>query len=588
MSGPATNPPEAVAPGAMPGERMDPAALFWRVKLRLARNHLGDFRRLFIVHLVVGLGVVFALLGGGYLMFKFIFEFLLDVDNQPFGEPLMKRLIGMVLLAFFSMLTFSNLVIMLTTSYISREVEFLIAQPISHRRLFFCKLGESTIYSSWAFTILSMPFFTAIIRSHPGGGGASVYAATAAMLVPYVLIPSALGAIATLLLTAFFPARKSFRFALALGALSVVGVVVGSRIAGISGTIGPNPQESIGRVMKFMSVGDIAWMPSTWVARGIRSSLAGEWSDSLFWWAMLASTSLMTLQVCYWLAGPLYYRGYCGSRTSGSARRTREGGLYRLFDTLARPLPSPLRALVAKDFTIFWRDPAQWGQLVMLFGLLFIYIANLRGAAQLNDIPLNRPFWQGTISLFNIGAICFVLSILSTRFFYPMLSLEGKQQWVIGLAPLGRTTLVWVKYGVCWGCAMGLTLPLVVFSCSVLRADPFIIVLSLVTAVVMSMGLSSLAIGLGALMPNFSEDNPSRIANGIGGTINVLLSMAYIFAIIVLEVPAVALYVNPDLAQSGPMRVALFASIPLWIVANALAITVPMYLGLRNWRRLEF
>ena len=61
------------------------------------------------------------------------------------------------------MLIFSNLIIMMTTTYISREVEFLMSQPVGHRRLFFGKLGESLLYSSWAFVILSFPFFVALV-----------------------------------------------------------------------------------------------------------------------------------------------------------------------------------------------------------------------------------------------------------------------------------------------------------------------------------------------------------------------------------------------------------------------------------------
>ena len=44
------------------------------------------------------------------------------------------------------------------------------------------------------------------------------------------------------------------------------------------------------------------------------------------------------------------------------------------------------RALLAKDIRLFWRDTTQWGQTLVLFGLLAVYVINLRHfSAQLTD-----------------------------------------------------------------------------------------------------------------------------------------------------------------------------------------------------------
>lgn len=571
-----------------PPEGRNVFGLFGRVKLRLAWNYLRDFKRHFVVHVVVGFGTLALLLIGGFFLFHFLFRFLQHPDQQPFGVPMMNRLIGMVYLAFFSMLTFSNLIIMLTTTYISREVEFYMSQPVGHRRLFFCKLCESTLYSSWAFIVLSLPFIFALGRTAQPPAHWSFYPMAVLSYLPFVMLPAALGAIAVLLVTAFVPAKQTFRLAIILaGVLLLFAMAFGRQAVG-EGFGDAEQRESVARVMRFMGIGDIVWMPSTWLTRAIRAALVGDWRDQGFWSALLASTSLMSLQVCYWLAKPLYFRGYCASRSSTTTGRKREGGYYQFFDRLVSPLPSTTRALVVKDLTVFWRDPAQWGQLVILFGMLLIYILNLGGASELTRLQNRLPFWQTLVSLFNIGATCFVLSILSTRFIYPMLSLEGKQQWTIGLAPLRRTHLVWVKYFVAWACSLGITVPLILLSCWVLRTDWLITVFSLVTIVVMSMGLNSMAVGLGALLPNFAEDNPSRIANGLGGTLNVILSLIYIGGSISLQGPVLWNYAHqhrPEALISPPI---VYATVAGWFLLQLLFILIPMAAGLRHWRRLEF
>ncbi len=574
-------------------------SLFWRVKLRVGKNHLRSLKKHLYVHAAVGVAVLLFLLVGGLIGFSWLFNWTLQPKQQPFGDPMLKRLVGMVLLAFFSMLTFSNLIIMMTTTYISREVEFYMAQPISHVRLFFCKFGESTLYSSWAFLVLSLPFFIALGGtgvSKPGWSWGCVFPAapwsfypiTGLLLLPYILIPAATGAVIAMLITTYFPAKRMFRLAFALAVVSVLLGVLTGRNAGISFKFGHDERGDLGRVMSFMGLGDLAWAPSTWLSRGIRSALHGEYQEVLFWGALLYSSALTALQVCYWLVGPLYYRGFCSSRSSGTGQRKRAGGLFRFFDNLFQPLPSAIRSLVVKDLTVFWRDPAQWGQLMVLFGLLFIYVANLGSAAELSRIRISLPMFQSLTTLFNIGATCFVLAILSTRFIYPMLSLEGKQQWVIGLAPLERTRLVWVKYGLCWLSSLALALPVMSLSCYVIKTNLEVTSLSLLTIIFMSLGLNSLAIGLGALMPNFQEDNPARIANGLGGTINVIASLIYIALTVIFEMPILDAAMRRALPNSGEGRTLLFICVAAMILLQSLVIVYPMRLGLRHWRRLEF
>ena len=48
---------------------------------------------------------------------------------------------------------------------------------------------------------------------------------------------------------------------------------------------------------------------------------------------------------------------------------------------LLRPFSPPAAALVLKDMRLFWRDPAQWIQFMIFFGLLCIYVLNLRNVA---------------------------------------------------------------------------------------------------------------------------------------------------------------------------------------------------------------
>src|SRR5690606_5457747 len=78
---------------------------------------------------------------------------------------------------------------------------------------------------------------------------------------------------------------------------------------------------------------------------------------------------------------------------------------FPVFDRVLGILPAPLRALVSKDIRAFWRDPAQWSQLVILFGLLIIYVANIRGlTGRLAALEQYFKNWPVILSFFNLGA----------------------------------------------------------------------------------------------------------------------------------------------------------------------------------------
>lgn len=564
-------------------EQRDFLPLFLRTKWRLANNHLTNLHRHKLVHLGVALMLVVMLVGGGSILFDMVFSYV--VRLEIFGRPLMNRLIQMVLLAFFSMLIFSNLIIMLTTTYLSREVEFLMALPIRPTKLFFSKLGESVIYSSWAFVILAFPFFIAIGSAWEARW--YFYPMTIVLVVPYLIIPAAIGAWLAMVISAWFPARHTFRYAVALGAIGLVSALIANRFYGFGSFMRGRSTDELASLMRFLRVADHWFLPSGWLGRGLVALERGDWQQVTLWGGALWTSALQGLLVCDWLAKPLYYKGWNSAKSSASPRRNRRQGYYSFFDRLLSWLPSPTRAMITKDVAVFWRDPTQWGQLMVLFGLLVIYLINLRNTSGMGRLEAVTTFFRSYVALFNIGATGFVLSILTTRFVFPLLSLEGKQQWVIGLAPQARSRAVWIKFVVNWISSLLFTLPLTVLSSYMLQTDRTITLLSLGTVVMLSLGLNSLAVGLGASLPNFSEDNPARIANGLGGTINIVVSMIYIGLTLLLETPWIFQHINGSLT-SGWWRLMLYGSLPLWVLLQLAMFAVPLAIGLKRWQQIEY
>ncbi|HYV30508.1 MAG TPA: hypothetical protein VEO53_05290, partial [Candidatus Binatia bacterium] len=193
-------------------------------------------------------------------------------------------------------------------------------------------------------------------------------------------------------------------------------------------------------------------------------------------------------------------------------------------------VPADIQALLVKDVRVFWRDTTQWGQTLVLFGLLGAYIINLRHFSQ----QLTNPFWVHLVSYLNLGACSLNLATLTTRFVYPQFSLEGKRLWIVGLAPLGLVRVVKTKYWLASLASLCVTLGLILLSCRMLKMPGTRTLYFVLAVTVMTFALNGLAIGLGALYPNFKEENPSKIVSGFGGTFCLVLSFLYIVTSVTL------------------------------------------------------
>jgi ABC-2 type transport system permease protein len=266
-----------------------------------------------------------------------------------------------------------------------------------------------------------------------------------------------------------------------------------------------------------------------------------------------------------------------------------EKGILNRVEKLVGARRSPTRTLAMKDLRLFWRDPSQWAQFAIFFGLLIVYVSNLR-----NYEKFIGPEWQTRIAFLNLGSAALVLSVLTTRFVFPLFSLEGRRFWIVGLAPIRRSRLLFQKFFLSIATTLVFTEALMLVSSMALKLSATVVVVSCATMFLMNFSMAGLSVGLGALYPNFKEDNTARIVSGLGGTLNFILSMLYVAVVVLLEGLVVWDYtvkgrtawiftiLNMDFQQAILAAFAVVLAISLFTAA------VPMYLGIRNVNRLEF
>lgn len=495
------------------------------------------------------------------------------------GRDVPELLISLFFFLLTVMLVFSNAVIAYTALFRSDEAEFLRSSPCPPSSVFLYKLGESLAFSSWAFFLLGVPVMLAYGMHKVAPW--YYYPAIMIFFLSFVMIPASVGALVALMVSTLV--RPWLRRALvrAAIALAVIALVLGP-------TYARNRIENADifvatTMLQRINFCHSVYWPSAWVSRGLvicsGAPGSGALTDAFYYLGLLASNGLFLGLVACWFAGRVYDRAWNAVHSAASRRRSRR---FELKLAIRGP-SSQMFHLVVKDLKTFMRDPVQWTQCAVLFGLLGLYILNLRNLRY----PSAEPHWRTLTTFLNLGSICLVLATLTTRFVFPMFSLEGSRFWILGLLPMDRRQVLRSKLAFSVVASLAVTETLMITSDVMLREPWWIILLHVSTVGMISVALSGMAVGLSALYPSLGETNPAKIVSGFGGTLNLILSLLLVSVVVMAE--AVPMYMWYTGAIQGTMLVfALSGAIALVVALSATAFCVPMWLGSRALARMEF
>jgi ABC-2 type transport system permease protein len=258
--------------------------------------------------------------------------------------------------------------------------------------------------------------------------------------------------------------------------------------------------------------------------------------------------------------------------------------LYPRPSSLARLIGRPLAAVSRKDFLTFFREPAQWVQFSLVFGLLAIYSSGLR---QMNG-EMNQPRDLYLVAFLNLAVCALALSTLTTRFVFPQFSLEGRRLWILAMSPLKLPSIVLQKF-VTSTLGSGILVIAILFIGGYNLRIGFADSVFFATAVAfLALGLNGLAVGLGVIFPNLQESNAAKIVSGFGGTLCLVGSFIYILTfILLLAFLRWDIFrdnsVDPDWYRSTSSQLGILALLSLTFV-----VTVgPIFFSRKKLKRLE-
>ncbi len=465
------------------------------------------------------------------------------LDIQPVGQLLVHRLLAITVLVFFAMLLFSNVVTAFSSFYLADDLEFLMGQPIPQDTLFTSRFVEALVQSSWIVILFGMPLFVSVGVNL--GASWEYYATLLVVLVPFVTIPAALASIVALFATNIIAANRTRDAALFFGVVVFASLFVIIRSFEPERLLNPDSFDSIGEIMQLLSVPSTAYLPNDWVVNILTPHLFDLQTPAAWSAALLFTTAVALYFLATWLHRPLYFRGYSntqeGRNQGGALNRVRDWFLQRAA-TLGGDLEeqieglrkkkgkeSALRQLVQKDQAVFTRDASQWSQLLIVMAIIVIYLVNFKYFEIAAEEAL---IGDAGLSFFNLAACAFVVVTLCGRFLFPAVSLEGRSFWLILQAPVSMERFLVGKL-------LGGILPIVIVGQLLIWSSNLLVGISVWTAAIMSAQVlllsffgAGMAVGMGAMYPQFHNPNAARIASSFGAVVfmivTILLTLVFI------------------------------------------------------------
>jgi ABC-2 type transport system permease protein len=208
---------------------------------------------------------------------------------------------------------------------------------------------------------------------------------------------------------------------------------------------------------------------------------------------------------------------------------------------LARLIPTPVRAILVKDLLLYRRDLRSISKLLtpLILGVVYA-VSMVQSGGRVPRGAGNAPAWvmdtlQGVLLYGDVALALFVGWLLAANLAGSGVSLEGKNYWMIKVAPLKPRQFLLAKF-------------LVAYLPTVLICGVYVLVLqvfkgpnawsmlvSLLAVALLLAGVNGLYLAFGVLGAKFDWENPNQIGRSVGclGSLAGMLYMPLCFGLFI-------------------------------------------------------
>ena len=520
---------------------------------------------------------------GGHFLFTQILKTGLIADL------FIQKTLGFVFQVFSWILFFSTLITSFSTHYLSQDLPLLFHSPVDIKALFAARSAEAWANTSWMVFLFAYPTLMplgALLDAHW-----SFYFILALALFLLTLFMTLLACSFVMIIARFLPAKRTQEYLIFFLVIAFIYIYTHYASARPGRFF---EQDGFKDLMSMLSSlnevgqqqGLIGWLTQI-VSATLPSALSTLDLNDVemlqispeditplrpFWMPLLGlfSSLFILITLALSLAHFLYQSGFWLAQEGVGQSSTGLQGLKR-FIRPPRYAKSMIQAFANKEKALFWRTPSQWTQLLLVGSLTVVYLYNFK---YLNTLKNTGFFSLTLLYVVHLTLSSLMMITLAARFLYPSVSMEGKALWALRSAPI--STYAFLKSKVSWW-----FYPIIFLSMSISGLGGWMsnlswmwMILALSSSAFLAIGIMGLAVGMGAMFPQFNLPNPMTAVAGLGGILFMLLALVYLAGLMLISIP---LTKSIDLLQNG------FTFHSLWVDSSSGLLALCSLFGILLW-----
>ncbi len=572
-----------------------PNPTFWRYVWKLLRLRgvilISEFRR---AKLRRKIGMIFlGLLAIAGLVFAFVLSWLLlrfmrSPELAQFmgnTQPLLESMPTLVITAAFAAILITSFAVLLQALYLAGDMEFLLSAPVPIRAIFITKLLQATLPNFSLILLFGLPVLYGLGAS--GGYNILYYPLVLIVLALVALATAGLSSLLVMAVVRIFPARRVAEvlgFVVAILSFTCSQSGQFARYANVS-------QDQATQMLNLATRFNTPWSPLTWAGRGLVDIGEGRWPSGagLVLLTIVITSGVFALSLA--TAERLYYSGWASVQIStGKKASVRRDGAIQPRVVIAAPLrrllPADVRGIIAKDWLMLRRDLRNMSQLITplilgaVYALMLIRSGGQAPAGRGEAPAVFMEIMQNVMVYGNVAISLFVSWSLLSRLAALGFSLEGKNYWMVKIAPISIARLLGAKYLAAFLPTLALGWVFLVIISLVQRASPGTLIFGMLVVLLTIAGTAGLNLAFGVIGANFNWEDPRRVTQGGIGCLGALASFLFLgISLLLFFGPAVLLKMLGGPAAAGEFAglalggiVCLICGfVPLWLVRGRVA-----------------
>jgi ABC-2 type transport system permease protein len=519
---------------------------------------------------------------GAYFFTSAVTAYL--IEEAKIGSFLLHRFLSMFLFVFFMTICIGNILVSYSTLFRSPEVRFYFTLPVAYYKIFLIKFLDNFFYSSTTFFLMG----SAVLAGYGSYFGYPWYIYPGIVFLVFIPFMFLAACIAVIILfgvmrLASFVSVPKIIGSFAVGYLAVIYLFFTSVSPGtlVNNVLAQYP--NIDRYFTGFDPWFLRFLPSHWVSELMYWLSHGHYS-AVFWNFMLLSITTAGFFIAAVLIGrKQYYKSWLVSMDiKDRTRKNNRSFLPRAVNIQdSGVFDRQTGVLLKRDILRFFREPGQWLHFSIMVILVIVFIISVRGM----QVEFRDPFLMLIVFLVIYLFNAFLISAMSLRFVYPMISLEGEALWAVRSAPLNVRKIYLLKIVTAISVLLLFAQLLTIITTASVYKNPYLLAFSMGGQFVVVLTLVSMNLGLGSYFATYFEKNPIRIASSQGASLTFLLSFLYLLFVLAVFTPSLSRFFDDALRGTEHTITHMFFSLAIVTCFSTAIIIITSAMGYKALKR---